>query len=60
MIILFDYEMYRSMFNLGIETWKPRHKTWKRFEISFLIGPLKMSIIIGNRAEYRKQKELMK
>ena len=60
MIITFDYEVYQSMFNLGIETWKPRHNTWKKFQVSFLIGRLQVSITIGNRAEYNKERELMK
>jgi hypothetical protein len=47
------------MFNLGIETWIPKHKTWKKLQVSLLIGPFSIALTIGSRSQFNKEKELL-
>ena len=59
MKVTIDIERYHRMFNLGIETWVPYESSWKRFQITLLLGVHMVTISFGSRKRYDETTKLL-
>lgn len=57
MKILFEMVTHTSM-GLGVEIWSPKHKTWKRLELTLIIGHYYPTITIGSKRQYLEEMKL--